>query len=136
MADSNASLLAGLPAGGAYRLTIRLDRRLRLRVGALGVVVLPAGSYVYCGSARRNLPARVARHLRRRKPRRWHIDYLLAHAAARVYQVHAWPRASECSLVRRAVRSGGRAVVAGFGSSDCRRCPAHLIYMAVEAEPQ
>lgn len=136
MADSNPSLPAGLPGGGAYRVTIRLARRLRLRVAALGVVVLPAGIYVYCGSARRNLPARVARHLRRRKLKRWHIDYLLAHPAARVCRVRAWPRASECGLVRRAIRRGGRPVVPGFGSSDCRGCPAHLIYMGKQAPPE
>jgi len=117
-----------LPAAGAYRLTIRLARCVRVRVGRLGWVRLPAGVYYYCGSARRALPARVARHLRRRKPRRWHIDYLLAHPAARVMAVRAWADRRECDLVAAALRRGGRAAIKGFGSSDCASgCPAHLI---------
>jgi Uri superfamily endonuclease len=125
--------LSKLPASGGYRLTVRVARPVRLRVGRLGPVVLPAGVYYYCGSARRSLPTRVARHSGRRKPKRWHVDYLLAHPAARVAEVHAWTGRSECDLVSAALRRGGRAVVKGFGSSDCRRgCPAHLIYMGEE----
>ncbi len=130
MADSNASIPAGLPAGGAYRLTIRLSRAVRLAVGRLGSLDLPAGVYVYCGSARRALPARIARHLRRQKPLRWHVDYLLAHPAAKVIEVAAESDWSECELVAQAIRRGGRAIAHGFGSGDCRRgCPAHLIYL-------
>ena len=36
--------------------------------------------------------------------------------------------ASECDLFRRDLESGLWAVAAmGFGSSDCRSCPAHLL---------
>ncbi len=123
-----SSSVDALPDCGAYRLTIRLRRPVRLRVGRLGRVALPAGRYYYCGSARRSLPARVARHLRRRKTKRWHIDYLLAHPAAEVVGVRAWPAGGECALVAGAMRRGATAPVRGFGSSDCRRgCPAHLL---------
>ena len=121
-----------LPSGGAYRLTIRLSRPVRLRVGRLGRVMLPEGIYCYCGSARRHLPARVARHLRSRKTKRWHVDYLLASASARVTEVHAWADRDECSLADDLLAAGGRPAVRGFGSSDCRRCPAHLIYVGTE----
>ena len=135
MTGTTIDVTSTLPAAGAYRLTIRLSRPVHLRVGALGTVALPAGLYYYCGSARRALPARVRRHLRRRKPKRWHIDYLLAHPAARVCDVRAWTDRTECQLVASALRRGGRAVVAGFGSGDCRcHCPAHLLYMGPEAE--
>ena len=130
MARTTSSATRALPPAGAYRLTIRLSRPLRLRVGALGTVSLPAGLYYYCGSARRALPARVARHLRRRKPKRWHVDYLLAHPAAVVCEVRAWAGRTECELAVSALRCGGRALIAGFGSNDCRSgCPAHLLYM-------
>lgn len=122
--------LPKLPSSGAYRLTIRLARPARVAAGRLGRVSLPAGTYYYCGSARRGLPARVARHLRRRKPKRWHVDYLLAHPAARVVGVRAWGDRGECDLAAAAIGRGGRAVVRRFGSSDCTAgCPAHLIYM-------
>jgi len=130
MPDSTASIPRPLPPGGSYRLRIRLARAVAVRVGSLGRLNLPAGEYLYCGSARRNLPARVARHLRRRKKKRWHIDHLLACRAARVVAVEVYPEAGECELLRRALRAGGRAIVPGFGSSDCRRgCPAHLLYL-------
>ncbi len=131
MPNSNASMPARLVGSGAYRLTINLARPVRVRVGRLGRVALPAGTYYYFGSARRNLPARVARHLRRKKTKRWHIDYLLAHPAAEVAAVHAWTDRSECDLAAEALRRGGTAPVPGFGSSDCRRgCPAHLVCAA------
>jgi len=127
---SNPSVPRKLPAAGAYRLTIRLWRPVRLSVGRLGRVSLPAGAYYYCGSARANLPARVARHLRRAKKAHWHIDHLLGHPAAEAIEVRAWTDRTECDLAAQALGSGGRAVAVGFGSSDCRRgCPAHLIYM-------
>lgn len=122
---------SNLPPAGVYRLTIRLHRPIRLRVGRLGRFDLPAGVYVYCGSAQRNLPARVARHCRKRKPKRWHIDYLTCHRAAEVVKVETRPgaRAGECEWTAETIRNGGEAVIPGFGSSDCRRCAAHLLKM-------
>ncbi len=58
----------------SYQLLIRIGRPIRLRIGALGVQEFPAGHYLYTGSARRNLEARIHRHLRREKKLRWHID--------------------------------------------------------------
>ena len=122
----------GLPEAGVYRLTIRLPRTVPVRVGRLGLCAFPAGRYVYCGSAQRNLPARVARHRRKRKPKRWHIDYLTAHPAARVISVEARPsgKQGECELATEAKAAGGIVLVRGFGASDCRNgCGAHLIYL-------
>jgi len=131
MADSNTSIPPVLPRSGSYRLTIRLGRPVLLKAGRLTRVRLPAGTYEYCGSARRNLPARVGRHLRRgNKKLHWHIDYLLNCPAAKVVKARAWTNLDECDLVADALDRGGRAAIRGFGSSDCRRgCPAHLIYM-------
>jgi len=120
-----------LPGAGAYRLTIRVSKAVHVRVGRLGMVSLPTGTYVYCGSARRHLRARVARHLRRRKRRHWHIDYLLARREARVVAVAAWANRTECDLSAEATADGGRIIAAGFGSTDCRRgCGAHLVWIA------
>lgn len=109
-----------------YQLRIELARPVRLRIGRLGVFDFPAGRYVYTGSARRNIEARIARHLRKEKALRWHIDWLLASPAARVVSVR---RACEpeCALNRRA---RGRVPVPGFGASDCRAgCGSHLRYL-------
>jgi Uri superfamily endonuclease len=122
---------------GVYQLTITLARPARIRIGRLGVFVFPAGRYVYCGSAQRGLAARIARHRRKLKPLRWHVDYILAHPAARVTAVEVFRGAKEgeCALARRARREGGAVVVAGFGSSDCTNgCRAHLLWMGEALE--
>lgn len=110
----------------SYCLYIRVLRPCRIRAGRLVAVWLPAGWYVYTGSARRGLRARLERHLRRDKPRRWHVDWLLTRAAAEVAHVVVDTR-PECRLNRAA---GGSVPVAGFGASDCRAgCGSHLRYL-------
>ena len=50
-----------------YQLFIEVTEFLTLTVGKLGEFDLPAGNYVYTGSAKANLEARIARHLSRDK---------------------------------------------------------------------
>ena len=70
-----------------YQLLIRLRRPVTVVVGALGERTFAAGDYLYTGSARRNLEARIARHLswgeNPQRKRHWHVDYLLAVRAGR-----------------------------------------------------
>jgi Uri superfamily endonuclease len=109
-----------------YQLLIEVATPIRRSIGRLGSFEFPPGLYVYTGSARRNLEARIARHLRRDKTLRWHIDYLLAARGVRVVKVIK-SRRGECAL-NRAAR--GRIVCAGFGASDCQAgCGAHLKYL-------
>lgn len=109
-----------------YQLEIAVARPLRIAVGRFGTFRFPAGRYVYTGSARRNLEARVARHLRREKTPRWHIDWLLLASGVSVTAVRRSSR-DEC-VVNRATR--GTALVPGFGASDCRAgCGSHLRYI-------
>ena len=99
---------------------------MRLTIGRLGAFRFPAGRYVYTGSARRNLEARIARHRRRDKKLRWHIDYLLAAPGVRVLSVRR-SRRDECALNR---STSGSIPVPGFGASDCRAgCGSHLKYL-------
>ena len=110
----------------SYQLFIEVGRPVRVAVGRLGEFHFPAGRYVYSGSARRNLEARIARHLRAEKTLRWHIDYLLAARGVSVTAVKHSVR-GECVLNRSA---GGTIVAAGFGASDCREaCGSHLRYL-------
>jgi sugar fermentation stimulation protein A len=112
--------------GGVYAAELLLPVARRIQVGRLGRFTFPAGRYVYVGSAQRNLEARLARHARRRKVLRWHVDYLSRWAGLEA--AWAWPRpkADEC-LLAAAVGAlpGAAAGPAGFGASDCR-CPTHL----------
>ncbi len=114
---------------GAYILAIAIDTEL---VGAIRGTVfrLPAGKYLYCGSAYGpgGIGARAARHLRQEKPLRWHVDHLTNSASA--VDVLAFPGGSECALTARLLAAGAIVPVPGFGSSDCRSCPAHLLRMA------
>ena len=109
-----------------YCLTLFVTEALEPRVGGLGRVRVPAGWLVYTGSARRGMEARIERHLRRRKPRRWHLDYLTCDPRVLVVAVsrHDEP---ECE---RNQRNGGEVVVRGLGASDCRSgCGSHLRWL-------
>jgi len=115
-------------APGAYALVLALPAAVGLPVPRPRGGTLPAGRYAYFGSARGpgGLAARVGRHLRADKRPRWHIDLLLEHA--QVDGVLVWPDGAECAW-RAAVQAkgGAWAPLPGLGSSDCRRCPAHLL---------
>lgn len=110
----------------SYLLHILLPQPLRVAIGRLGAFDFPAGRYVYTGSARRNLEARVARHLRQEKKLRWHIDYLLAAPGVKVAQVIR-STVDECALNQ---ATPGASPAPGFGASDCRNgCGSHLKYL-------
>ncbi len=113
---------------GVYLLLLELDRPQHLEIGRLGKVSFPAGHYVYIGSARRHLSARIARHLRRRKTLFWHIDYLRPHADRVQALPIRTPDDLECALAVD-LRSLADDLIPGFGSSDCD-CPSHLLYFA------
>jgi Uri superfamily endonuclease len=124
---------------GVYRLWIDVQRAAVVSVGRLGSFRLEPGTYVYVGSARRNLTARLARHRRADKTMRWHIDYVLGlrQAAIRRVETRPWREGAECRWARRTLREGGRIVIAGFGASDCRNgCGAHLFMMDTERADQ
>ncbi len=114
-------------APGAYVLLIRLGRRLAIDLPRLGNPVLEPGWYAYCGSAHGpgGVRARVLRHMRKDKKVRWHVDRLTI--AAREVRAATFLDRSECDLVARLIEVDFTVPVAGFGSSDCATCPAHLL---------
>lgn len=112
--------------GGVYIAVFLLDRRRRLRVGRLGRKTFAPGVYLYVGSAQRHRTARLRRHGRKDKPRRWHIDYLSARAEMLGAILVDGPRQRECELAEQLARHFARAVP-GFGAGDCR-CGGHLFH--------
>lgn len=112
---------------GLYQLVIALRKARVIKVGRSGRFSFPKGYYVYTGSAKRGLESRIARHLRRKKKVRWHVDYLLRYG--RVVEVRRYSGATaECKLNRRVEGLPDSVVVAPrFGSSDCK-CSTHLFY--------
>jgi Uri superfamily endonuclease len=120
------------PLGGAYILHLDIKRDLTLQAGALGNIALPAGRYVYVGSARTSISGRTARHRRLTEIKtgklHWHIDYLLTHIGIDLVQADAYPGCRECDLAHRIESMRNVSAPAPrFGSSDCRSgCSAHL----------
>lgn len=117
------------PDSGLYILWLTLPRPIRIPVGRLGTLALPAGLYAYVGSAQRRRSARIARHLRPDKPRRWHIDYVRPYGRVVAVSLVDGSREEECRLAQRlADLLGARVAAPRFGASDCR-CPGHLLVL-------
>lgn len=146
---------------GTYVLWITLDAPACFTAGALGQLSLEPGTYLYVGSARQGLAARVGRHLRRThgapqdialspelaalpppsgpKRPRWHIDYLLELPGAVMQDITLLQgQYCECGLVRRLRDSAIAGVpLKGFGASDCGSgCGAHLLLLASSKKEQ
>ena len=122
---------------GAYVLLIRLEDEFEGQVGRLGDIALSAGEYLYFGSARGpgGMAARIKRHIRSDKKPHWHVDRLTL--AGRVVEFLAVPNGHECDLREMAMALENLVVpVSGFGSSDCRRCQAHLWAIPGDGSPQ
>jgi Uri superfamily endonuclease len=118
---------------GAYQIFFRLNKEATVRIGNLGEFTFQSGDYVYTGSAMKNLRQRVARHLKHDKKLHWHIDYLLAEPEVEIQSVRFIysNKKEECEINRGMLSLPGTSIpVNGFGSSDCRNCPSHLVKMA------
>lgn len=112
---------------GNYCLLLRLRRATTLTIPARGTRRIPAGWYVYVGSAKSRLSSRIARHWRMGKPHHWHIDYLREVAVLQEVWVWPWRPGRECRLGRHFLQAVGASNPwPGFGASDCR-CGGHLI---------
>ncbi len=110
-----------------YVLLIDLAENSDITIGAKGGVLLDAGRYAYVGSAKKAWEKRIARHCRKEKKKRWHIDYILADPAASVGAVMLSMEDKECETCRELLTIAGVMIAhSGIGSSDCR-CPAHFL---------
>jgi histidyl-tRNA synthetase len=110
---------------GAYAMVIEVADAVAVTLGGRSPIVLPAGGYLYCGSAKGpgGLKARLSHHMRRGKSLRWHVDQLTEQGSV----VGSWvfPGDDECELVQ--MCSHLPMPIAGFGSSDCATCRSHLL---------
>lgn len=114
---------------GTYLLMLHVPHPLVLQIGRLGVARLPAGQYLYVGSAMNGLRRRLRRHLKADKLLHWHIDYLLTEATPEALVLIPSPQRLECTINRYLIEHAHAEVaVKGFGASDCR-CPSHLLYI-------
>ena len=116
----------------SYQICFLLRKKTSLCIGALGRCSFPAGLYVYTGSAKRYMEARIRRHLSQSRRNRWHIDYLLSHPHARVVRTRR-SSLEECVLNQ---RSRGQSIVRRLGASDCtQHCESHLKFVGKDSRP-
>jgi sugar fermentation stimulation protein A len=116
---------------GIYMILIKM-KSCRITVGALGDIEFQSGWYIYTGSALRNLKSRVGRHLRKRKNKRWHVDYLIDRSEkTKSYPIYTQKK-MECDLAAGIAAISDSRVI-GFGCSDCD-CDSHLFYF--KEDPQ
>jgi Uri superfamily endonuclease len=110
---------------GIYILIINIDKTIQTNIGAQGPKQFEKGTYAYVGSAQNNLEKRVRRHLKKRKKKFWHIDYLLNNKHTKITKI-LWknaPKPEECKISAQLNRHGEP--IPNFGNSDCN-CKGHL----------
>lgn len=109
---------------GVYLVQMSVPVPFMMNLSSGREILLHPGVYCYVGSAQRGLGPRVARHAKKNKPLRWHIDYLTCQYPANYCWLWYDARKNfECEIARTLARK--LELVPGFGSSDCR-CPGHL----------
>ncbi len=116
---------------GSYILILHIGGRLKTPVGALGIIDLSEGHYIYVGSGYSGIEKRISRYYSlnsgRRSPyrKRWHIDYIVSRKETAVCASIAFlNRRIECEISS-LLDGNGLEPIRGFGSSDCR-CVSHL----------
>jgi len=121
---------------GTYLLLLQVAEQAARQVGRFGQVIIQPGWYVYVGSARGGLGARLRRHARTGKRRHWHIDALGEVARLARIPVRVGGGRLECAAAAHvAALPGAACPIARFGASDCR-CPAQRFFFADEPRVQ
>jgi len=112
-----------------YILVINISEDLKIRVGQLGEVFFKEGDYIYIGSAKACLEARLQRYLRKEKRIFWHIDYLLRSEKTKILRIWTIDKKVECQTAEVFYQEPTTKIIKkGFGSSDCK-CLTHLFFV-------
>ncbi|MEM5871536.1 MAG: GIY-YIG nuclease family protein [Candidatus Aenigmatarchaeota archaeon] len=110
---------------GIYVILMQMENESEIKIGSLGKIKFKKGFYAYVGSALNSLEKRIERHLKRRKKKFWHIDYLLQKAEViRIYYLECKSK-KECKIAN--FLSKNLVCIHKFGCSDCK-CKSHLFY--------
>ena len=109
---------------GCYLILLHNELKQTVAVGKMGELEFPKGFFIYVGSARQHLEARLNRHRRRRKNHHCHIDYL--RNQTRFVQDFPIRTADdlECEVAK-SLSTLCEWSISGFGCSDCA-CDSHL----------
>ena len=113
--------------GGAYLLVLENRETFAAQIGKLGNVKFVKGFYVYAGSARKGLSARLARHKRKRKKIHWHIDHLIPQKMQirKVFPIRRKDAVEEA--IAGELRRICDGFVHGFGAGDSKQ-DSHLTF--------
>ncbi len=106
-----------------YCLHVYLKRTVTIPIGKRGTFLFRTGHYVYVGSARRNMRQRIARHLREKKKKFWHIDYLLPYADVKSVWTSNLPEETIADILG----CDMEIPIPKFGASDTRSL-SHLFF--------
>ncbi len=94
------------------------------------------GDYIYIGSAKGCLEARLQRHLSKNKRILWHIDYLLKSEKTKILQIWIIDKKMECQTAEVVCQDPTTEIIKkGFGSSDCK-CLTHLFFIKDEKKTE
>lgn len=117
------------PTHTLYAIYLKVPYEQEIEIGKLGSFLFQEGMYIYVGSAKRNITARIERHKKIEKKLKWHFDYL--RPFGQITRIITYDGAiGECVLAEKIRKEvGGSFPVRKFGSSDCR-CYSHLIYVS------
>lgn len=114
---------------GTYLLLIEVKKNARIKVGKLGYVSFKKGYYCYVGSAvgnSANIPNRILRHLKKKKKKHWHIDYLLSKPYVKIKGLFIFPEKRKEEEISHKIGRMADSTIKGFGSSDCKKCKGNL----------
>lgn len=115
---------------GSYQIYLYISKDIEVKIGSLGLCSFPEGRYIYTGSAMKNLAQRIARHQKKIKKRHWHIDYLLENHNTVIEKIEIFPSLikEECDKNMELIeKQKAISIIKKFGSSDCKKCPSHLL---------
>ena len=124
-----------LPKQGTYILIIFISKSIEVAIGKIGFRLFPPGLYAYTGSALgkgNSLPNRLKRHLKIKKKKHWHIDFLLENENVHVVTFITIPSKTkiECEI-NQLLKShlDAKVLIPKFGASDCKHnCKSHLLF--------
>ena len=116
----------------AYILFIKIKKKLQSKIGTLGLNEFPEGYYVYIGSGKKNLMDRIKRHLRMKKKKFWHIDYLLSNIDVAIIDIYITYLKEDEVVELMENQKGVIPFSEGFGSSDTENS-THLFRLKKES---
>lgn len=119
---------------GTYIIVMRATQGAAVQIGSWRCIELRRGWYIYVGSAfgPGGIGARVRRHFREDKVKRWHIDYITTLAKPQCAWFCIEAQRLEHSWATVCQQSDAFTAIKGFGCSDCT-CGSHLF--GVDEEP-